>query len=80
MIHEDIANNILPKLANELFEFNVEIRGDEKVCKLIDKAIQATNEDWETEYEDYIIAIKTVKNIEEEQTDHTAQKTSTEEH
>lgn len=65
LIHEDIANNILPKLASELFEFNVEIRGDEKVCKLIDKAIQATNEDWETEYEDYIIAIKTVKNIEE---------------
>ena len=45
-------------------ELNIEIRGDKKVTKIID-CNPATDEDFYTEYNDYIIAIKIVSNINE---------------
>ena len=51
---------------DELQKYNVELRGDEKVCEILgDKATLATAEDWDTEYNDYIIAIKIVSSIDE---------------
>ena len=52
-------------MGKELLERNVEIRGDETVNKYITKSKKATEEDWATEYEDYILAVKTVKDLDE---------------
>lgn len=66
VIHQDVAQEYLPAIADELQKYNVELRGDEKVCEILgDKATLATAEDWDTEYNDYIIAIKIVSSIDE---------------
>lgn len=66
VIHQDVAQEYLPAIADELQKYNIELRGDEKVCEILgDKATLATAEDWDTEYNDYIIAIKIVSSIDE---------------
>lgn len=64
VIHEEIKDALLPRLARALKERGVEIRGDERVQEVID-CKPATEEDYATEYNDYILAIKVVENIEE---------------
>ena len=64
VIHEAVKDKLLPLLAKALKEKNVEIRGDEKVQHVID-CVPATEEDYGTEYLDYIISMKTVASVEE---------------
>ena len=64
VIHEDIKDKFLPELAKALKEYNVEIRGDEKVQQVIE-CVPATEEDYSTEYLDYIISMKTVASVDE---------------
>ncbi len=65
VIHEKIADRFLPALGEALREKNVEMRGDERVRKLITDCLCATEEDYGTEYLDYIISMKTVSCLEE---------------
>lgn len=65
VIHQAIKEKILPELAKELQERNVEIRGDEETCELIKDCVRATEQDYGMEYLDYIISIKVVSSIEE---------------
>lgn len=65
VVHEKIMNKVLPALGKALREKNVEIRGDEKVQKVLPSCMPASDEDYGTEYLDYIISIKTVSSIEE---------------
>ncbi len=43
----------------------MEIRGDEQICALLPEAKPATEEDWSTEYLDYIMSAKVVSSLEE---------------
>ena len=65
LVHEKIADRFLPELGRALKEKNVEIRGDQIVRSLISEAIEATDEDYGTEYLDYVISMKTVSSVEE---------------
>lgn len=65
VIHEAVREALLPKLAEALRTKNVEIRGDEGVRAVLPDCIPATEEDYATEYLDYIISMKTVGSIEE---------------
>lgn len=65
LVHEKIAERILPALGKALSEKNVEMRGDRRVRELIPDAVEATMEDYGTEYLDYIISMKTVSSVEE---------------
>lgn len=65
VVHEAVKGQLLPKLAEELKKHQVEMRGDEKVCEILKDITPATEEDWGTEYLDYIISMKTVGNVEE---------------
>lgn len=62
LVHKDVAEKLLPKVKESLA--NVEIRGCERVCKIID-ASPATDEDFYTEYNDYILAVKVVDSLED---------------
>lgn len=64
VVHEKIREKFLPKLAEALKAHHVEIRGDERVREIID-CVPATKEDYDTEYLDYIISMKTVSSIDE---------------
>lgn len=63
LVHQDIAAQYLP-LLYEQFQNCVEIRGDQSVQKYI-PCHQVTKEDYATEYDDYIVAIKVVQDVKE---------------
>lgn len=65
LVHEKIADKILPLLGRALQEKQVEIRGDETVLSQIPGAVEATEEDYGKEYLDLIISVKTVSSLEE---------------
>ncbi len=65
VIHEKVKDKLLPKLAEQLKTKHVVMRADEAVCEILPEAEKATEEDWGTEYLDYMISMKTVKNVEE---------------
>lgn len=65
ILHKDIAKEFLPKLYQALKDNNVEVRGDEHSVEMIPDIIPATEDDWYTEYNDYIIAIKIVDDLDE---------------
>lgn len=66
LVHEKIADKVLPAIKNKLDESKVEIRGCEKTRSILgDSVIPATDEDYATEFLDYIISVKVVSSIDE---------------
>lgn len=66
LVHKSIADKLLPLIKARLDEHNVEIRGCEKTVAILgDCVVPATDEDYATEFGDYIIAVKVVENIDE---------------
>lgn len=65
LVHEAFAAQHLVELANRFKEAGVELRGDEAARQLISWAVPATDEDYATEYNDYILNVKIVRNLDE---------------
>lgn len=63
LVHRDIAAEFLPKLAKR-FKDRVELRGDKEVCGIIN-AVPAGENDFDTEFLDYIMAVAIVDSTEE---------------
>jgi glutamate-5-semialdehyde dehydrogenase len=65
LCHKDAVDTILPNIINKLLEQGCEIRADKSI-QTLNKAIKnATIEDWQTEYLDKILSIKSVENVSE---------------
>ena len=64
LIHREAAPRILPELIRRLTEKHVEVRGDSEVRKLV-PCKEATEEDWSTEYLDYILSVRVVSSLQE---------------
>ena len=66
LVNDSVAQDYLPLVLPRLNKYNVELRCDEKALKILGgSAVPATETDWETEYDDYILAIKVVSDIDE---------------
>ena len=65
LVHKDIAEEFLPKIAKLMTENNVELRGDELSRKICPDMKVAVEEDWATEYNDLILSVKVVNNLDE---------------
>lgn len=65
ILHRDIANQFLPELYDALQANSVEVRGDTLSKAIVPDIVPATEEDWGTEYDDYIIAVKIVDSIDD---------------
>ena len=65
LVHSDIRERLLPKLAEALAPKSVELRGDRRVKEVLPDCTDATQEDYGKEYLDYILSIKTVDSPEE---------------
>ena len=65
LVHEKIAGEALPRIKSRLDEKQVELRGCEKTRAILPGVAAATEEDWGTEYNDYILAVKVVGSLEE---------------
>ena len=46
-------------------KYNLSFRGDERACAILPTATPATEEDWDTEYNDFILAVRVVDGVEE---------------
>ena len=68
LVHKDIANEFLPKLHQRLVadrkENPVQLRLDKQACNII-PGISATENDFDTEFLDYILAVGVVENVEQ---------------
>ena len=64
LVNTNIKDKFLPLLQNELQKYNVEIRGCTQTKQIIN-VIDATEDDYYQEYNDYIVAIKIVNNVNE---------------
>lgn len=65
LVHEKIADKALPAIYKKLKEKNVEIRGCAHTMRILSEATSATEEDYATEFLDYILAVKVVSSIDE---------------
>lgn len=65
LVHRAIAPAFLPQMAEALAHAGVEIRGCSETCAILPGAKPATEEDFYTEYNDYILSVKVVSGIDE---------------
>ena len=66
LIHEKIAGKALPVIKNRLDEKNVELRGCARTREILGDTVKpATEEDYATEFLDYILAVRVVKDLDE---------------
>ena len=66
LVDESVAEKFLPIVMDALEAKKVEVRGDEKTQEILGERVKAVaEEDWETEYLDYILAVKVVSSVEE---------------
>ncbi|HYA39927.1 MAG TPA: glutamate-5-semialdehyde dehydrogenase, partial [Syntrophobacteraceae bacterium] len=65
LVHEAIAENFLPAMAEDFRRAGVELRGCERTMALVPGCGTATEEDWYAEYLDLILAVRIVGDMDE---------------
>lgn len=65
LVHRDVAKDFLPALFEATREWNLEFRGCTDTCAILPAAKPATEEDFATEYNDYILTVKIVDGVDE---------------
>ncbi|MDR2705431.1 MAG: glutamate-5-semialdehyde dehydrogenase, partial [Planctomycetaceae bacterium] len=65
VIHQAVADSLLPRLAKALLQRNIELRGCPKTCSLIPEAVPATDIDFKTEFHGPVISVKIVDSLRE---------------
>ena len=66
LVHDAIAKAFWEKALPLLDQHNVELRCDAKALDILGtRAISASEEDWDAEYDDYILAVRTVSGMDE---------------
>ncbi|MBK4831274.1 glutamate-5-semialdehyde dehydrogenase [Enterococcus faecium] len=63
LIHSEIAPFFLPAIEKELVEHGVSLRADARTLEYLETAALAEDTDWDTEYLDYILAVKVVDSL-----------------
>ena len=65
VIHQSVASEVVPMIVQCLKQHQVEIRGDERACRITTEIAEASEEDWGTEYLDAVISMKIVDSLDE---------------
>ncbi|WNQ09238.1 glutamate-5-semialdehyde dehydrogenase [Paenibacillus aurantius] len=65
LVHQEFAHHYLMEIADKLIAAGVEIRGDMRTRDIISGIKEAKEEDWGTEYNDYILNIRIVNHLDE---------------
>lgn len=63
LVHPSVATEFLTRFYEETRKYSLEIRGCEKCCEILKKITPATDEDYDTEYDDYIVSCKVVSDV-----------------
>jgi glutamate-5-semialdehyde dehydrogenase len=65
LVHKEVAEKFLPQMIKRYKEAGVEIRGCAETKNIVPDILDATEEDWYTEYLDLILSVRVVKDIDE---------------
>jgi glutamate-5-semialdehyde dehydrogenase len=65
LVAQSVAQKVLPQLATAYGELDVELRGCSKTKQILADVVDATDEDWDTEYLAPILSIKIVEGMAE---------------
>ena len=65
LVHQDVAKEFLPTMVEELHNRDTVVKGDKRVQEIVADVEAASEEDWATEFLDYILAIRVVDSFEE---------------
>lgn len=65
LVHRAVAEKFLPAVAARMTAAGVELRGDDATRKIVPSVRAATEEDWDAEYLDLILAVKVVDSVDE---------------
>ncbi len=65
LVHEQLAQELLPKALAELKKAGVEVRGCPRTRQIVPDIVAAREEDWDEEYLDLILAVRVVDSLEE---------------
>ena len=65
LVHKNIAKEVLPLINKALKKHNTEVRGCKRTCEILKDALPASDEDYATEFLDYVIAVKVVDSLDE---------------
>ena len=65
LVNADVADRFLPRMCQLLNDNNVEIRCDTRSMEFMDGAVPASEEDWDTEYNDYVLSVRVVDSVED---------------
>ena len=63
LVHQAAAPRMLPAIAARLAEAGVQVRGCPRTCALVPAATPATEQDWDAEYLDLVLAVKVVDDL-----------------
>ncbi len=64
LVHASVAGEFLPKFAAAVAEkYALELRGCPRTCGILGNITHAADSDYETEYDDYILAVKIVDSL-----------------
>lgn len=65
LVHESVAETIMPRVLSRLTESGVTIHGDDRVREVFPEAVVATQDDWHAEYYSLDLAVRVVAGIDE---------------
>lgn len=65
LIHQDVAAKYLRIIAQALIDHGVQLRGDDRARAIVPQIQAATTEDWDTEYNDLIMAVRVVDSLDD---------------
>ncbi len=63
LVHEQVAEEFLGRMAPVFEERGVELRGCERTCRILPGLQPATENDWRTEYLDLILSVRIVRDV-----------------
>jgi glutamate-5-semialdehyde dehydrogenase len=65
LVHEAVAESVLPSILERLVEAGVKIHADEATTRIFPNSIPATDEDWHAEYYSLDLAVRVVASLDE---------------
>ncbi len=65
LVHKSFAERHLEMILHQFAQQNVELRGDEQARRIFPGMNEATDQDWDTEYNDYILNVRIVDGLDE---------------
>ena len=65
LVHQDVAGTFLPAILGRMKKAGVEIRGCNRTKEIVPDIATATDKDWDTEYNDLILNVRTVASMDE---------------